>query len=105
MRPQSQLVGWLVVAMTISCLIVLASGTLHSSKFDRFRINKHKLKSVKTMHYIVRDKAEASLKLRTVGVKNVHIEAFSSNEWVAKAMWTGDNYNQTGFVFLLKHLL
>ncbi len=41
-------------------------------------------------------KVNNKIKLSTVPVKSLKIEPF--NDWIAKAIWDGDNYNQTGYI-------
>ena len=76
--------------------ILISLNGIHGikiSKHDEFKNfksnNQHKIKIV---HYALKD--EDSIRIKTVPVKILQIEPYSN--WVAKGIWIGDNYNQTG---------
>ncbi len=56
---------------------------------------KHQHK-IKIVHYALKE--QNSIKIKTIPVKNLQIEPYEN--WLAKSIWIGDNYNQTGFALL-----
>ena len=54
--------------------------------------NQHKIKHV---YYAFKDSYN-TISIKTSPVKNLNIEPYSN--WLAKAVWIGNNYNQTGYV-------
>ena len=55
------------------------------------QIHYHKIKFVSYAY-----KSDNVMNITTVPVKNLMINP--NDDWVAKALWIGDNYNTTGFV-------
>jgi hypothetical protein len=51
--------------------------------------NQHK---IKTVHYALKE--DNLIRIKSVGVKNTKFEPYEN--WLAKGIWIGDNYNQTG---------
>jgi hypothetical protein len=62
----------------------------HSQSVQKPNLNKSKFKFV---NYAFLNKQK--IKTTTVPIKNFKIEV--SDDWVAKALFDGDNYNVTGF--------
>lgn len=62
------------------------------SDFLNFNHRPDDFHSIKTVNYAFKNGNK--VELSQIGVKNLKIEAF--DDWLAKGLWTGDNYNQTG---------
>jgi hypothetical protein len=72
------------------------SNLIDGIKINKIKDFKHKNQhKIKIVHYALKANDD-SIIIKTVGVKNTLIEPYSN--WLAKSIWIGDNYNQTGLI-------
>ncbi len=76
------LIAFLSINTLIDCIKINKIADFKSK-------NQHKIKVV---HYALKE--DDSIRIKTVGVKNTLFEPYPN--WLAKSIWIGDNYNQTG---------
>ena len=77
-----------ILLITLAVLLAV----VNASSFSRpnvHNIQKHKIKFV---HYAFKN--DDRIVIKTVAAKNLEIEPYKN--WVAKAVFDGDNYNTTG---------
>ena len=93
--PSIIFVGILLILLTtdVDCIIT-AKKNLYNIK-DINNKNSNNKDAIKIVHYVLKN--ENSLEIKTVPVRNLNIEAYQN--WLAKALYNGNDYNQTGLLF------
>jgi hypothetical protein len=77
--------GIILIISSIECIKV-KQNIKKTSDFEHRR-------SIKIVNYAL--DREDRIEIARMPVKNLKIKF--NDDWLAKALWTGDNYNQTGF--------
>jgi len=79
-------IGIILLVSSIECIKV-KQNIKKTSDFEHRR-------SIKIVNYALNK--DDRIEIARIPVKNLEIKL--NDDWLAKALWTGDNYNQTGFL-------
>jgi hypothetical protein len=87
----------------VALIAVKLTDCIKTNKYNDFESSqrterRHKIKQV---HYAVKGTINP-IEIKTISVKNVDIDPFVNTniKWMAKAIWDGSNYNETGWSLL-----
>lgn len=76
--------------LLITLAVLLA--VVNASSFHRPHVHINQKDNVKLVHYAFKN--DDRIVIKTIAAKNLEIEPYEN--WVAKAVFEGDNYNTTG---------